>query len=204
MKIMRKTLLPIAFALGCGAVSARADVVLSFVVNTQSLAGTNGYVDFQFNPGVLSTQSATVDVKNFAGATYAAGTQMDTGGASGGPLPGTVAITNSTVYNDDNEGVKFGSTMTFTLDFTGSAINSPNGTALSGSSFAFSLFDATDVTPLLTNDPNGFAAVVNVNTNGSLTTTTPSGSVAVLPEPASWLMMGGALSLLGVYRRRTR
>lgn len=186
------------------ALAARADIVLSVVVDTHTLAGVNGNVDFQFNPGPLSAQSATLDIKNFAGATYLAGSQVDTGGASGGPLPGTVVLTNSTVYNDDFEGVKFGNTMTFTLDFTGSAINSPTGTFSSGSSFAFSLFDSTGNNPLLTNDPNGFAAIVNVNRNGSLTATTPSSSVTILPEPSSWMMMigGSLLALGGLYRRK--
>lgn len=200
---MRKTLLPLTFALAMSAVSAKADVVYSFIVNTSSLAGTNGYVDFQFNPGVLSTQSATVDIKNFAGATYVAGSQTDVGGASGGPVPGVIAITNSGIYNDDNEELKFGSTLTFTLDFTGPAINAPSGTALSGSSFAFSLFDSTDTNPLLTTDPNGFAAVVNVGTNGSVVTTTPSSAVTIVPEPASCLMIGlASLLTLGLCIRK--
>ena len=186
------------------ALAARADVILSIVVDTHTLAGTNGYVDFQFNPGALSTQSATLDIKNFAGATYLPGSQVDTGGATGGPLPAMVILINSTIYNDDFEGVKFGNTMTFTLDFTGSAINAPNGTALSGSSFAFSLFDSTGNNPLLTNDPNGFAAVVNVNRNGSLTATVPSSSVAILPEPSSWMMISGSLLALGGCYRRKR
>ncbi len=200
---MRKTLLPLTFALAISAVSAQADVVYSFIVNTASLAGTDGYVDFQFNPGVLSTQAATVDVKNFAGATYVAGTQTDVGGASGGPVPGVIAITNSGVYNDDNEEVKFGSTLTFTLDFTGPAVNAPSGTTLSGSSFAFSLFDSTDTNPLLTTDPNGFAAIVNVGTSGSVVATAPSSAVTIVPEPASCLMLGlGSLSALGLCVRK--
>jgi hypothetical protein len=201
---MRKTLLPLALTLALSALSAHADEIFTVTVNTQSLAGTTGYVDFQFNPGELATQSATVDIKNFAGATYLASSQTDVGGASGGPLPATVVLTNSTVYNDDNEGVRFGNTMTFTLDFTGGAVNAPNNSP-SGSSFAFSLFDSTDTNPLLTNDPNGFAAVVNISGSGIVTTSTPSSAVIVSPEPASWLTMCSSLGLfIGAYLRRRR
>ena len=202
---MRKTLLPLALGLAVSAFSARADVIVNFEVNTTSLAGTDGYVDFQFNPGNAS-QSATVKVTNFSGATYVAGSQTDVGGASGGPLPSTVSIVNSGGYNDDNEEMKFGNALLFTLDFSGNAISSPNGTpGTSGSSFAFTIYDAaTDSNPLLpSTNVNGYAAVVNVGTNGSVTASTPSSDATVTPEPASWLMMGsGAVALLGVYRRR--
>jgi len=199
---MHKPLLPLALVLACGALSARADVLVAVMVDTHTLAGTSGYVDFQFNPGPFSTQSATLDIEKFAGAGYLAGSQVDTGGASGGPLPATVALTNSSVYNDDFEGVKFGNTLTFTLDFGGSAISAPNGTALSGSSFAFSLFDASGVNPLLTTDPNGFAAIADVNTNGTVSVMTPSSSVSITPEPASFLMIASGLSLLGIVLHR--
>ena len=99
---MNKTLLlPMAFLLVSCALAAHADVLLCAVVDTHTIAGTTGYVDFQFNPGPFSTQSATLDIKNFAGATYVAGSQIDTGGASGGRFPGAIVLTNSTVYNDD-------------------------------------------------------------------------------------------------------
>ena len=198
---MKIILSSIAIALAFGALSAHADVILYAVVDTHTLAGTTGYVDFQFNPGPLTTQSASLKIENFAGATYVAGSQVDTGGASGGPLPSTVTLNNSTSYNDDYESVKFGNTLTFALDFGGNAINAPNGTAVSGSSFAFSLSDAGG-NPLLTNDPNGFDAVVNINTKGMVSYTLPSPSVTFAPEPTSWLMMGGgAFALLGLKLR---
>jgi hypothetical protein len=192
-------------ALSFGALTAHADTLFQVVVNTSSIAGTTGYLDFQFDPGVpTNSQSATLKIQNFTGATYVAGSQVDTGSATGGPLPSAITLTNSTDYNDDYESVKFGNLMSFTLDFGGAAINSPNGTSTSGSSFSFEISDANG-NPLLTNDPNAYDATVNVNLNGSTTAVAESPQVVFTPEPASLWMMTGALALFGArYARRSK
>ena len=189
----------LVLTLALGALSARADILVPVLVNTQSLKGTTGFVDFQFDPGPISSQSATVKVEDFSGASYVAGSQIDTGGASGGALPSVVTLTNSTAYNDDYESVIFGGSMGFTLDFGGSAVSAQNGKASSSSSFGFSLSDING-NPVLTKDPNGFDLTVELNTNCAVTLTTPSPDVTITPEPSSILMMGGAL-LLFVFAR---
>jgi hypothetical protein len=57
---------------------------LNLTVNTSSINGTTGSIDFQFNPGPSTTQAATVQISNFTGATFLSGTQIDVGNVTGG------------------------------------------------------------------------------------------------------------------------
>jgi hypothetical protein len=173
-------------------------------VDTSSIAGTVGSLDFNLNPGPLAPQAASVDVASFAstGGTLA-GSPSITGDVSGGPLPATVTFNNGTFLNDYFEGFTFGSKLSFLVSLYGPALSSPNGIAKSGSTFAFSMFsDAGGTTPALTTDTtDGFAATIDVNLNGSTTVTNFSTETGVnlpaapspVPEPASILLVGTGL-----------
>jgi hypothetical protein len=147
-----------------------------------------------------------VRILNFSGATYLAGTQQLSGGASGGPLPSIITILNSGPFNDAFDGVSLGSSFNFLLDFGGPAVNSPDPTALNPSIFLFSMFsDVNGTVPLLTSDPNGVLGTVTVNLgNGTLTTQSVSPNLGFVPEPAAFWLLGGGLSLLGALRRFRR
>jgi hypothetical protein len=199
---MIKAKLTLLSLLVLGSGAAYADRILQVTVDTHTAAGTTGYVDFQFNLGPLVTQSATVQIENFTGATYVTGTQQLTGGASGGPLPSTITIMNSSSFDDAFEGVTLGSSLHFLLDFGGPAVNSPNGTATSTSEFLFSMYsDANGTVPLLTSDPNGVLGTATVNLDGTLRTQSVSSDLTFVPEPAAFWLLGGGLSLLGALRR---
>jgi len=189
----------------CAAGAGHAAEIAELLVNTSALNGTTGSIDFQFNPGPLTTQAATAQMFNFEGATYVTGTQMDFGGVSGGPLPGFITIANSSADNEDFEGIQFGNLLFFEISFNGPAINSPNG-SLSSSTFALSLFkDVNGTIPALTTDPNGILATVQLNRNtGALIEQAVSPNAQFLPEPGSLVLVGGALLVLagGVARRR--
>jgi hypothetical protein len=107
-------------------------------------------------------------------------------------------IVNSGPDNEDLEGIKFGNSLGLTLSFTGPAITSPNG-SLSSSTFALALFsDSLGTKPVLTTDPNGILATVQLNRNtGALipNAVSPNASFAsnTIPEPSSLLLVGGAL-----------
>jgi len=177
--------------------SAAHGALVNLTVNTSTINGTTGSIDFQFNPGPLTTQAATVQILNFTGATYVSGTQLDIGGATGGPLPTTITIANSGADNEDFEDIKFGNSLAMTLSFTGPAITSPNG-SLSSSTFALALFsDLAGTKPVLTTDPNGVLATVKLDRNtGALIPQSVSGNAqfgSSVPEPSSLLLVGGAL-----------
>jgi hypothetical protein len=181
--------------------AAYASKFETVTVDTHTLApGSTAYLDFQFNPGPLASQAATVSIILFNGASHIGGSQQLAGGASGGPLPSTITIANSGSFNDAFEGVLVGNYFNFVLDFTGPAVDSPNGTATSTSEFLFSMFsDVNGTVPLLTDDPNGVLGTVTVNLDGTLKTQA-STNLTFAPEPsAGWLLAGG-LSLLGGLR----
>jgi len=183
----------------CAAGAAHGAELIDLVVNTSAINGTTGSIDFQFNPGAFMTQAATVQILDFTGATYIAGTQSDIGGVTGGPLPSPITIANSGADNEDFEDIKFGNSLFLTLSFDGPAVNSPNG-SLSGSTFALSLFsDAGGTTPVLTTDPNGIVATVQLNRDtGALIdqAVSPNARFSPIPEPGSVLLLGGGLMAL--------
>lgn len=161
-------------------------------VNTSSISGTTGSLDFQFNPGPLITQAANLEISDFS----TNGTLMNCAlnvqgfcptGDVGGTLPGTLTFDNGTAFNDYFDDFTYGTTLSFDVNLYGPAVTSPDGTSTSGSAFAFSMFsDAFGSVPTLTTDTaDGYAVVVDLNTDGSTTPTNYSTETTVkaLPEP---------------------
>jgi hypothetical protein len=189
--------------LGCLTTAMTATPVTYIVsVNTQSLAGTMGSLDFNFNPGPLVSQSAMVQILDFSGGAMA-GSPVLTGVASGS-LPGTLALDNGTGFNDYFQEFTYGSTLTFDVYLYGPALSAPDGTSSSGSTFAFSLFsDAAGTVPALTTDvTDGFAYLVDVNLDGSTTVTNYLVNSAAAPEPSSEWFVG--IALLTLFLRSVR
>ena len=185
--------------------SVRAGFITYHVnVDTSSLSGQAGNLDFQFNPGDATAESATATVTNFQSVGGILASSNTLSGDASGLLPGTLTLVNDTPFNDVFQGFTFGSSLGYDLTLTGMALDNPGGTF--GSSFAFSLFDAAGVTPLLTTDPNGSVLTVNVNTNGttsvetfpqSPTNSAPAASAipaaSATPEPSSMVLLLSAL-----------
>jgi len=176
-------------------------------VNTASVSGTSGFLEFQFAPGDASSQAAFVEIGNFAASGGSlSGAPVLNGGASG-DLSSVLLIDNSTAFNDYFQGFNYGSGYQFILTLGGPAITNPNGTSTSGSTFALAMYDSA-TNPILTTDPSGFAFLVQVNLDGTNTPQNISGdpsliTVTSIPEPGSLTLLGtAAAGLLGLARRR--
>jgi hypothetical protein len=180
-------------------------------VNTSAISGTSGSLDFQFNPGSLVSQPASLQILNFASDGTLAGTPTVTGDVSG-MLPATLTFDNGTTFNDYFDGFTFGSTIAFEVSLSGPALSAPDGIATSGSAFAFSMFsDAAGTIPTLTNDLlNGFAFTAAINLDGTTTLTNSSDQTSVVPEaapvpePGSFALLGTVALVLALSRRQRR
>jgi hypothetical protein len=171
-------------------------------VDTSSIFGTAGSLDFNFNPGPLVTQAADLQILNFSSDGSVAGSPTLTGDVSGA-LPSTLTFDNGTGFNDYFEGFTFGSTLSFKVSLYGPALSSPDGVATSGSTLAFSMFsDQAGTVPALTSDTtDGFAFTVDISLSGSTTVTNYSSvtsigtASAAVPEPSTFLFVVAVLAL---------
>ena len=175
------------------ALQAHATVVTyDVVVDTQSVAGTEGSLDFNFNAGPFGAQAARVTLNGWSSNGMLVGAATLTGDAAGN-LVGGLALDNGAAYNDAFQGITFGKSLTFQVSLSGPAIDSPDRSSLSGSSFAFSVFgDPSGTKPILTsNTVDGFAYVVDINLDGTTTAIDYLPATTTVPEPTS----AGLLSL---------
>jgi hypothetical protein len=215
--------------------AARADSVsYTFTMDTTSLSGTYGFIDMQFmelgiapGPGVYNDDT-TATVSNFETDAVLDPTSLtgagDEDGDVTGTLPGTVTFIadGDGAFNDYDEGLTFGDSISFTLTLSGQGVTTPicpgtPGTQCSAPEFTLDFLDAGQDAYLFTNDPTGSTATgwaaggVGVNLDTTTTTYTspgpgdnaadltiasnaPAGSV---PEPSALLLLG--IGLIGVF-----
>ena len=193
-----------SFPVAAATVPALPDQVFQLSVDTSTLAGTSGAIDFQFNPGPNTFQSGTVTVSAFQGALSTS--EQKTGSATGGPLPNTLTINNTRALNEDLESIAFGNSISLKLDFSGIAINTPGASnPQSGSVFTLGLFsDAAATMPVLTYDPEGAIFREIINPGGQFTTQVISPQAELVPEPGCVSLVSLAGFGLIILRARQR
>jgi hypothetical protein len=202
---MRLHLIKLAILILFFAGTASADdITYDVTVNTSSIAGTSGSLDFNFNPGPLTTQAASLQSLNFSSDGTLSGSPSLTGDVSG-TLPATLTFDNGTGFNDYFEGFTYDSALSFAVSLYGPALSSPDGISQSGSTFAFSMFsDPAGTIPVLTSDTvDGFAFTVGVNLDGSTTVTNYSAQTTVspaasVPEPSTLILLVAGLFALAI------
>ncbi len=168
----RGTLAPAALlALGL-ATTAAAQTQYQVTIDTSSLSGTTGNVDFQFNPfGAAGAATDTIS-----------------GFTSAGSLP--VTVTNGTGFNDYSQTFTFGISLTSLTTISGRTVSTPLLTnALDGS------------VAEITVNPNGTSSPqANPNSDGSASAARGTRKIAPpVPEPSTLMTFAVAgLGLLGL------
>src|SRR5437879_3296814 len=122
-----RLLLFIALLVGLSLAASAGPITYVVSINSSSVTGTVGSLDFQFNPGPLVSQSASLQVLSFSSNGALAGGPSVIGDVSGGPLPTTVTFDNRAGFSDYFQGFTFGSLLSFNVLLSGPALVSPDG-----------------------------------------------------------------------------
>lgn len=190
------------FLLICAGLFASVASAQSYLVtvDTSSLAGTDGYVNFQFNPADLTAPAAEASILQWVGSTTLLDAPLVEGNVTGA-LPSTVTMNNGTAFNDYFQSAQFGDALSFIVQFSGNVSPSTLGT-----SFALALYAADGVTPLLTDDISGSLVRFELSATGiDYLANSSAAQVTPVPLPAAaWLLLSGIVTLTGATRSRRR
>jgi hypothetical protein len=137
----------------CRVASASRSFVVT--IDTSSLNGAAGAIEFQLNPGPGTYDAGAVTIE-FLGLT-----QQPNASVSGDvKFSPTFTISNSKPFNDFFAGATFGSTMTVRLTFTGTMVDKPTAGKTAGTDFTLSVYrNEQGSATALTNDTAGNALV---------------------------------------------
>ena len=207
-------LLFVAIALTCSTAAARGSTITYYLtIGTSSVAGDAGYLDYQFNPGVVNVNpvaAATAQLRAFGSDGALDLSNVLINGDASGSLPGTVSLDNGTPLNEYSPNFTYASIVTFdvTLTWTQPATQPDAGTV-----FAFYMSqDLAGTNVAGSSSPDGRLLDLNINPDGTSSADDYSiGSEAVLtisttapatgvPEPGSLLLVAGGI--WAVWRQR--
>jgi hypothetical protein len=141
---------------------ARAQSDYDVTINTASILGSGATLTFDFLGGG-GTQSNSVTISDFS----TNGTLVPGGinsGSVNGSLPGTATLTNATFFNELQQGITLGSTISFQVDLT---TNAPTGGSLADTLSIFLLDPTASYSLTGTGDPTGSDSLVTVQIDGT-------------------------------------
>jgi hypothetical protein len=205
-------LLFVSLVVGCfnSKSSVRAgSITYAVSVDTSSIAGATGYVDFQFNPGSSSSLAAGALVDSFA-TDGTLGAALPNLGDASGALPGPLSFDNGLPTNEVTVAFQFKAAISFDVTLSGLAVGSAGPDA---STFFLTLYDVNQ-NPYSTG-PGGAIGTIDINRDGSTTPMTyapvvvpgPTATIsaAAAPEPSSLILcLIGSLGGLTLYWRKQR
>src|ERR1022692_336901 len=90
--------------------ASASTITYDVTIDTSSIFGTAGSLDFNFNPGPLITQAASLQILGFANDGTLTGSPALIGDVTG-VLPSTLTFDNGSGFNDYFEGFTFGTTL---------------------------------------------------------------------------------------------
>jgi hypothetical protein len=193
-KLLGRTALALALAAGCGA--AWADI-LHVSIDTSTFGVTSGYIDMEFS-AIAGAPLATAVVSNLRGFAATPDIQWGVDRVNGG-----YKFRNDTV-NLLSHGVLFGGTLSFDLALSGaddpsaSYVSDFKVAAFDGANYLGNADPATGALALFRWPPAPDGA-------GGLSVTVFDHSVALVPEPADWLLMAigaAAMAMVLCLKRR--
>ena len=194
--LLRRLALAVALLAGGGAASAGT---LHVAIDTAGLGAASGYLDMQLSASA-GVPLATAAISNLVG--FDSSALIDSWGVTA--ANGGYQFRNDT-SNDLFHAVTFGGVLSFDLTFSGE----PDPLTRYVSHFVISAFNDS-IAPLGSYNPVTGALAdfswtpgLNAQQAGAVTVEISDARVAVVPEPATWLMMGlGLMAMTAALRRR--
>src|SRR4051794_21315195 len=124
MNELRTWVLPIGAIVALASVAGASTVTYNVDLNTSTIAGTTGFLDFQFNP-VAGAPASNATLGGFTlGGGSAIGLPVLDGDATGS-LGTSVVLRNTTSLNAFLQSILFGSSVRFTVSLSGPALDPP-------------------------------------------------------------------------------
>jgi hypothetical protein len=128
------------------------------------------------------------------------------GGVTGGPLPATLTLENSTSFNDYFQRLTFGDTMSFLVTLYGPAVDSPDNSFTGGTTFSWAFYADDQMTEILSSNFPLFELDIASGASGGGTTPTNNdpGQVSLqgVPEPATFCLAVLGIAAVPFLRRR--
>lgn len=186
----------LSLLLWCGASAARADLIYLIDINTESLAGTSGYLELSLG-GLADAPLASALIRTENAATLGAVAEQF-GNVSGGlndGLSNTLSMASDMGFADMLQQIAFADLLALQLQLSGDWLDSLGDAGLT---FAIKLW-STDFEPLLSSSDLGELLRLELIPGGVVQIDLFSDQVSIrplaVPAPAAWslLLLGGLL-----------